>query len=117
MTHLEREARGLRGRHGRVEEGARVVVLAIARLGDVAPHADDADDALLLESMGCADHRRPVLRADAVAVQTGVDLEVHPSDSAGFARDGGDVLEEARIADAEVDVGRERLRDLGRARP
>ena len=36
-------------------------------------------------------------------MQPGVDLEVHARGRTGRARDGGDILEEGRVADAEVE--------------
>ena len=106
----------VRGIARRIEHRTGGIVVLVGRLRDVAPHPDDLDRSRLLE-LACAGHeRRPLLGSHAVAVQPGVDLQVHARGGRGIRRRSCDVLEERGIADTDVESSRDRRCGLvGRA--
>lgn len=88
------------------------VVVGVTRLRDMAPHASELQEPRLLGSARFRHSHRPVLREDAVAVQTRVDLEVHAcrsSERLGARDDPPQIVDRA---DAEIDPLHQRMVDL-----
>jgi hypothetical protein len=103
---LERGAEGGRVVEGTTEDEGGGVVVGLAGLRHVREAAPEAHDALVAQLDGAGDEPGPVGGQAALAVQAGVDREVHQGLVAGARGPGGggEGLELLEGRDAEVDA-------------
>ena len=103
VTHRGPQARSVTGGDGIQEQLRRGIVLRVGGLGEVAPQADHLDGAGCLVRGRGRGRGLPLLGSDAVAMKSGIDLQMHPSGAGHLRRAARDILEQSCVADADIE--------------